>query len=103
MIQIKFPSGGNSVEQAGNDFARDLVSEFVATSGFPDLSVYVSYAYQHMSAAEIMLLSRVACTGGMFCHDVSWELCAVDSHSMNRDGLQTAWVIPRLSILLSIL
>jgi hypothetical protein len=53
MIQIKFPSGGNSVEQAGNDFARDLVSEFVATSGFPDLSVYVSYAYVDETLKQI--------------------------------------------------
>ncbi|KAI1174461.1 FAD-binding domain-containing protein [Nemania sp. FL0916] len=44
-FQMTWPALGNPVEQAANELGRSLRDEFASTSGFPDLSVYVSYAY----------------------------------------------------------
>ncbi|KAK5636613.1 hypothetical protein RRF57_012325 [Xylaria bambusicola] len=45
MFQMSWPGLGNQVEIPANDLARSLRDEFTATSGYPDLSVYVSYAH----------------------------------------------------------
>ncbi|KAI1778736.1 FAD-binding domain-containing protein [Hypoxylon cercidicola] len=44
IFQMSWPDLGNPVEHAANSFARELRSGFAATSGYPDLAVYVSYA-----------------------------------------------------------
>lgn len=53
MIQMSFPGLGNPVEQAANDFAREMRSDLAATSGFSDLSVYVSYAHGDETLEQI--------------------------------------------------
>ncbi|RYO84495.1 hypothetical protein DL766_009435 [Monosporascus sp. MC13-8B] len=45
MFQMSWPELGNPVEEAANALARDLRRDFAATSGYPDVSVYVSYAH----------------------------------------------------------
>ncbi|RYP44388.1 hypothetical protein DL768_009154 [Monosporascus sp. mg162] len=45
MFQMSWPELGNPVEEAANALARELRDDFAATSGYPDLSVYVSYAH----------------------------------------------------------
>ncbi|KAF2962876.1 hypothetical protein GQX73_g10697 [Xylaria multiplex] len=45
MFQVAWPELGHQVEQPASDLARSLREEFAATSGYPDLSVYVSYAH----------------------------------------------------------
>ncbi|KAI0533297.1 FAD-binding domain-containing protein [Xylaria digitata] len=45
MFQMAWPELGNQVEQPASDLARSLREDFAATSGYPDLSVYVSYAH----------------------------------------------------------
>ncbi|KAI0446151.1 FAD-binding domain-containing protein [Xylaria telfairii] len=45
MFQMSWPNLGNEVEKPANDLARSLREDFAATSGYPDLSVYVSYAH----------------------------------------------------------
>ncbi|KAJ2997448.1 hypothetical protein NUW58_g649 [Xylaria curta] len=45
MFLMSWPELGNEVEQPANDLARAMREDFVATSGYPNLSVYVSYAH----------------------------------------------------------
>jgi hypothetical protein len=45
MFQMSWPELGNPVEKAANALAESLRADFAATSGYPDLSVYVSYAH----------------------------------------------------------
>ncbi|KAL7625213.1 hypothetical protein AAE478_004428 [Parahypoxylon ruwenzoriense] len=45
MFQMSWSGLGNPVEEAANNLARELRQEFAATSGYPELSVYVSYAH----------------------------------------------------------
>lgn len=44
---------GKPVEEAANALGRELRSEFAATSGYPDLSVYVSYAWGDETLEQI--------------------------------------------------
>ncbi|KAI1448849.1 hypothetical protein F5Y02DRAFT_414852 [Annulohypoxylon stygium] len=43
----------NGMGEAGEDFGRQMRSEFVATSGYPDLSVYVNYAHGDESPEQL--------------------------------------------------
>lgn len=45
MFQMGWPELGNPIETVANAFARELRDDFAATSGYPDLAVYVSYAH----------------------------------------------------------
>ncbi|KAI0882108.1 FAD-binding domain-containing protein [Annulohypoxylon maeteangense] len=44
---------GNPVEESANALARELRLDIVATSGYPDLSVYVNYAYGDETLEQI--------------------------------------------------
>ncbi|KAI1085366.1 FAD-binding domain-containing protein [Whalleya microplaca] len=53
MFQMSWPELGNPVEKAANAFACELRKDFAATSGYSDLSVYVSYANGDEQIAQI--------------------------------------------------
>lgn len=53
MFQMGWPELGNPVEEAANAFARELRDAFAATSGYSDLSVYVSYAHGDENIEQI--------------------------------------------------
>ncbi|RYP20632.1 hypothetical protein DL765_002703 [Monosporascus sp. GIB2] len=53
MFQMSWPELGNPVEEAANALARELRRDFAATSGYPDLSVYVSYAHGDETVQQI--------------------------------------------------
>lgn len=38
--------------EIANAFAKELRADFVATSGYPELSAYLSYAYKNETAAQ---------------------------------------------------
>ncbi|KAI0003936.1 hypothetical protein F4779DRAFT_634315 [Xylariaceae sp. FL0662B] len=45
MIQMRWDQAGDPVKETANTLARELRSDFVATSGYDGLTVYVNYAY----------------------------------------------------------
>ncbi|RWA14898.1 hypothetical protein EKO27_g140 [Xylaria grammica] len=45
MLQLRWTGLDNPFGDTANAFAKELRADFVATSGYPELSVYVSYAY----------------------------------------------------------
>ncbi|OTA99601.1 hypothetical protein M426DRAFT_254280 [Hypoxylon sp. CI-4A] len=53
MFQMTWSGLDNPVEKEANALARELRQEFVATSGYPDLSVYVSYAWGDETLEQI--------------------------------------------------
>ncbi|KAF3055119.1 hypothetical protein GL218_07727 [Daldinia childiae] len=53
MFQMSWSELGSSVEEAANILARELRRDFSKTSGFDDLSVYVSYAHGDETVEQI--------------------------------------------------
>jgi len=53
MFQMSWPELGNPVEGPANALAKELRDHFGATSGYPSLSVYVSYAHGDEKLEEI--------------------------------------------------
>ncbi|KAI1658575.1 FAD-binding domain-containing protein [Daldinia decipiens] len=53
MFQMSWSEPGSSVEEAANILARGLRRDFTKTSGFDDLSVYVSYAHGDETVEQI--------------------------------------------------
>lgn len=44
---------GSSIEEAANALGRKIRQDFAASSGYPDLAVYVSYAHGDETAEQI--------------------------------------------------
>lgn len=53
MFQMSCSDLGSSVEEAANILARELQRDFTKTSGFDDISVYVSYAHGDETVEQI--------------------------------------------------
>ncbi|KAI1391762.1 FAD-binding domain-containing protein [Hypoxylon trugodes] len=53
MFQMMWTGLDNPVEEAANALGRELRQDFAATSGYDDLSVYVSYAYGDETREQI--------------------------------------------------
>lgn len=45
MLQLRWTGLDNPFQVTANAFGREIRAELAATSGYPDMSVYVSYAY----------------------------------------------------------
>ncbi|KAI0437928.1 FAD-binding domain-containing protein [Xylaria telfairii] len=45
MLQLRWTGLDNTFQDTANAFGREIRADIAATSGYPDLSVYVSYAY----------------------------------------------------------
>ncbi|KAI1752889.1 FAD-binding domain-containing protein [Xylaria castorea] len=45
MLQLRWTGLDNPFQKTANAFGREIRADLAATSGYPDLSVYVSYAY----------------------------------------------------------
>ncbi|KAK7755871.1 hypothetical protein SLS62_002158 [Diatrype stigma] len=53
MLQMTWDKPGDPVEDVINTFAREMRQDFAAESGYPDLSVYVSYAHGDETLEQI--------------------------------------------------
>lgn len=53
MFQMGWEGLNNPLGSVVDDFARELRADFVATSGYPELSAYVSYAWGDETAEQI--------------------------------------------------
>lgn len=53
MLQMSWAEPGDPVEDAVNDFAREVRQDLAAESGYPDLSVYVSYAHGDETVEQV--------------------------------------------------
>ena len=59
MIQFRWGAVGDAVETAANELGRELRSDFVATSGYDDLTVYVNYAWGTESLESIYGVNKL--------------------------------------------
>ncbi|OTA97950.1 hypothetical protein M434DRAFT_391560 [Hypoxylon sp. CO27-5] len=59
MFQMSWPQLGNPVEEPVNDVARELRQDIVATSGYPELTVYVNYAHGDETLEQIYGKSKL--------------------------------------------
>ncbi|KAI1495977.1 FAD-binding domain-containing protein [Biscogniauxia marginata] len=53
MFQMSWPSLGNPVEEVANALASELRQDIAATSGYPDLAVYVNYSHGDETIEQI--------------------------------------------------
>ncbi|CAJ2512897.1 Uu.00g010160.m01.CDS01 [Anthostomella pinea] len=53
LLQFEWEEAGSGVDGPANALGRELRSDFVDTSGYPDLSVYVNYAHGDETVEQI--------------------------------------------------